>query len=83
MLLLGVYGCGSDKALETTTIIDTNLVIESPSNAPIISRIEGQMIYKGEIFNSINLTEFVSDPDYTNNQIIWERRGMENLWVYI
>ncbi|MFC2084492.1 T9SS type A sorting domain-containing protein, partial [Bacteroidota bacterium] len=60
-----------------------NLEVRNVNDAPIISEIPDQVILEGEIFSSINLDEFVYDPDDLTNSIQWNFEGNLELEIDI
>jgi hypothetical protein len=50
---------------------------------PVVSNVPSQTINEGETFNSINLDNYVSDPDNSDEEINWSTQGMNNLSISI
>jgi hypothetical protein len=50
---------------------------------PVVTAIPSQTINEGTVFNSINLDNYVSDPDNSNADITWQATGMVNLNVTV
>ena len=63
----------------------TSLIIEktSENTPPIVSNIPDQTINKGESFTTINLDEYVTDLEDSDEHIIWSYSGNTNLIVNI
>ncbi|NMC16674.1 MAG: tandem-95 repeat protein [Chloroflexi bacterium] len=60
------------------------LTIEGVANqAPVVSGIPDQTILEGESFASIQLDDFVADPDNTDDQLTWTYSGNSALGVTI
>lgn len=60
-----------------------NLIIEPGKKPPIVNDIPNQLILEGESFDSINLTEYVYDENYNNDEIVWSYIGNIDLHVTI
>ncbi|MEK7729950.1 MAG: PKD domain-containing protein, partial [candidate division KSB1 bacterium] len=53
------------------------------SNAPSVTKIPDQTIQEGQTFAQIQLDNFVTDLDHTDNQIVWTASGQVKLIVTI
>jgi hypothetical protein len=65
---------GSDAATFTVTAVN---------DAPVVADIPDQTIIEGETFATINLDDFVSDIDNTDDEIAWTFSGNADLVVSI
>ncbi len=50
---------------------------------PVVTAIPSQTINEGTVFNSINLDNYVTDPDNSDADITWQATGMVNLNVTV
>ncbi len=64
--------CDSNEATFTAT---------AENDTPIVSDIPNQTVAEGESFASVNLDDYVDDPDNPDNQIIWTHWGEVELLV--
>ncbi len=64
----------SDEATFTVNNID---------DAPVVSSIPGQTIDEGGSFDPINLNDYVTDPDNSDDEIVWTVSGNKYLSVQI
>lgn len=65
---------------------DTSATVFSvtPSNQPpVLTRIPEQTILENESFLNVNLDDYVSDPDNSDDQLSWRFRGNQKLSVTI
>jgi hypothetical protein len=53
------------------------------NDAPLVSDIPNQTITEGENFTSINLDDYVTDPDDSDSVMVWSHRGETKLLVDI
>ena len=67
---------GSDAA-------QTALAVQALRLAPIVSTIPGQSVISPTAFATINLDNFVADPDHADNQIAWTVTGNSVLNVSV
>ena len=63
--------------------IDVRFTVKSVNDAPVVKEIPGQTTLEGKAFKSINLDEYVSDPDHKKNEIRWSVSGAKNIDVRI
>lgn len=63
--------------------IEVRFTVKSVNDAPVVKEIPGQTTLEGKAFKSINLDEFVTDPDHKKNEIRWKVSGAKNLDVRI
>jgi hypothetical protein len=66
--------CDSNEATFTVT---------AENDMPVVSDIPNQTIAEGESFTSINLDDYVIDPDDPDSVIVWSHRGETGLLVDI
>ncbi len=63
---------------------DTAIFTIQPVNdPPVMTQIPNQTINEGEAFSTINLDDYVSDPDNSDSQITWTSTGQTQLTVTI
>ncbi|MCU0644158.1 MAG: PKD domain-containing protein, partial [bacterium] len=81
---------GSDTVLfiakDTGDRADTSATVFSvtPGNQPpVLTKISEQTILENELFKSVNLDDYVNDPDNSDDQISWRFRGNQQLGVTI
>lgn len=55
----------------------------STAEPPVVADIPGQTINEGSTFTTINLDNYVSDPDNPDSEISWEATGQSELTVSI
>ena len=67
----------------TSQAVDHNITIIPENDSPVVSSIPDQTITEGDSFTTIQLNNFVSDPDDTVNQMIWTTSGSTSLRVSI
>jgi len=65
-----------DESDGTFTIVATNL-------SPVVDDIPDQTINEGESFETINLDDYVNDPDNADNEITWTYSGNTELIISI
>ena len=53
------------------------------SEPPVVTDIPGQSVYEGSTFATINLDDYVSDPDNPDSELTWEATGQSELTVSI
>ena len=63
--------------------IEVRFTVKSVNDAPVVKEIPGQTTLEGKAFKSINLDDFVTDPDHKKNEIRWKVSGAKNLDVRI
>ena len=63
--------------------ITVNVTIEAVNEAPVLTDIPDQTIAEGESFRSINLDDYVSDPDNLDSEMEWSYTGNTELGVSI
>jgi hypothetical protein len=63
--------------------VDVRFTVKSVNDPPVVKEIPGQTTLEGKAFKSINLDEFVTDPDHKKNEIRWTVSGAKNLDVRI
>lgn len=63
--------------------IEVRFTVKSVNDLPVVKEIPGQTTFEGKAFKSINLDEFVTDPDHKKNEIRWKVSGAKNLDVRI
>ena len=63
--------------------VDVRFTVKSVNDVPVVKEIPGQTTLEGKSFKSINLDEFVSDPDHKKNEIRWSVSGAKNIDVRI
>ncbi|UCF64832.1 MAG: hypothetical protein JSW33_03075, partial [bacterium] len=66
----------SDTQIYTLTVLFTNL-------PPVVSQIPDQSISEGDQFTTINLDNYVSDPESPDEDILWSFSGNNQLMVQI
>ena len=74
------------KVLEKLKKSDSDQVtftVSGGNAAPVVSDIENQSIAEGGTFTTINLDEYVTDPDNTYEEISWTYSGDSELTVSI
>jgi len=69
----------SDGDLEDTEIATFSVVYHN--DPPVISSIQGETVNENGIFEPIYLDNKVSDPDHSDNQLIWTIHGANHLEV--
>ena len=62
---------------------DVRFTVKSVNDPPVVKEIPGQTTLEGKTFKSINLDEFVNDPDHKKNEIRWSVSGAKNIEVKI
>ncbi len=67
---------GTDNDLATFTV-------SSENDPPVVSGIPNQTITEGSTFSTINLDNYIADPDHADNQITWTYSGNSQLSVSI
>ena len=75
---INVYDPSKEKAS-----IEVRFTVKSVNDAPVVKEIPGQTTLEGKAFKSINLDDFVTDPDHKKNEIRWKVSGAKNLDVRI
>ena len=63
--------------------IEVRFTVKSVNDLPVVKEIPGQTTFEGKAFKSINLDDFVTDPDHKKNEIRWKVSGAKNLDVRI
>ena len=63
--------------------VEVRFTVKSVNDAPVVKEIPGQTTLEGKAFKSINLDDFVTDPDHKKNEIRWKVSGAKNLDVRI
>ena len=63
--------------------VDVRFTVKSVNDPPVVKEIPGQTTLEGKAFKSVNLDEFVSDPDHKKNEIRWSVSGAKNIDVKI
>ncbi|HEX9970964.1 MAG TPA: PKD domain-containing protein, partial [bacterium] len=88
--VIDVNWVGSDTVLfiakDPGDRADTSATIFSitPSNQPpVLTKIPEQTILENELFKSVNLDDYVNDPDNSDDQLSWRFRGNQQLRVTI
>jgi PKD repeat protein len=90
MIVNHAYACGSYTA--TLTVTDNNvppktdsttITINAINNAPVVTGIPDQTIAEGSSFATINLDDYVTDADNTDDQMTWTYSGNIALTVNI
>lgn len=66
--------------MDTATVKITVLPINDP---PVMEDIPGQKISSGQTFDVIDLDEYVSDPDNTDEELSWSIESAKTLWIEI
>jgi len=59
------------------------LTVDNQNDPPLVLQIPSQTIDEGQIFSSITLDDYVSDPDHSDADIIWTVTGHQQLSVQI
>ncbi|SHK60640.1 Ig-like domain-containing protein [Fibrobacter sp. UWB12] len=62
---------------------EIRFTVKSVNDLPVVKEIPGQKTLEGKAFKSINLDEYVTDPDHKKNEIRWTVSGAKNLDVRI
>ena len=62
---------------------EIRFTVKSVNDPPVVKEIPGQTTQEGKTFKSVNLDEYVSDPDHKKNEIRWSVSGAKNLDVRI
>ena len=62
---------------------EIRFTVKSVNDVPVVKEIPGQTTLEGKAFKSINLDDFVTDPDHKKNEIRWKVSGAKNLDVRI
>jgi hypothetical protein len=75
-IVLRVSDDDGGVGLDTTTV---NIL----SEPPVVTQIPPQTVDEGTPFDTINLNDYVSDPDNSDAEITWEVHGNTNLAVNI
>jgi hypothetical protein len=75
---INVYDPSKEKAS-----VEVRFTVKSVNDAPVVKEIPGQTTLEGKAFKSINLDDFVTDPDHKKNEIRWKVSGAKNLDVRI
>jgi hypothetical protein len=63
--------------------VDVRFTVKSVNDAPVVKEIPGQTTLEGKTFKSVNLDDFVTDPDHKKSEIRWKVSGAKNLDVRI
>ncbi len=63
--------------------VDVRFTVKSVNDPPVVKEIPGQTTLEGKAFKSVNLDDFVSDPDHKKNEIRWSVSGAKNIDVRI
>ena len=63
--------------------VDVRFTVKSVNDPPVVKEIPGQSTLEGKTFKSINLDDFVSDPDHKKEEIRWKATGAKNIDVRI
>jgi hypothetical protein len=74
------------KATDQGNLYDTDqaiFTVFAVNDAPVMSDIPHQTITKGGAFTSINLNNYVADPDNTDDQLTWTFSGNTQLTVNV
>jgi hypothetical protein len=74
------------KACDPGGLCDSNeatFTVTAFNDTPVVSDIPNQTILDGESFDSINLDDYVTDPDDDDSVMIWSHRGEVELLVDI
>ena len=77
-VIINVFDPSKEKAS-----IEVRFTVKSVNDAPVVKEIPGQTTLEGKAFKSINLDDFVTDPDHKKNEIRWKVSGAKNLDVRI
>jgi|GEM_PF-3391861 len=80
LLFLNSVGPAKSFNLDTATVMVT---VTNVNDAPMVSAIEDQSIAEGASFATINLDDYVSDPDNTDAEMTWTFSGNTDLAVSI
>ena len=62
---------------------EIRFTVKSVNDPPVVKEIPGQTTLEGKAFKSINLDDFVSDPDHKKSEIRWSVSGAKNIDVRI
>ncbi len=74
------------KAFDGTAysnIATVTITVNAKNDAPVISTIPDQTINKGGSFQSINLNDYVTDPDNTDAEITWSTSGSTHVTIAV
>ncbi|MCW0484984.1 Ig-like domain-containing protein, partial [Gaoshiqia sediminis] len=73
-------GTGLDNLSDSETI---NITVAEVNDAPVVGDIAGQTIAEGGTFSTINLDDYVTDPDHADSEMTWTATGQSQLTVTI
>ncbi len=76
-----VYVVDPEGAQSNTYNLQVNVI--NDNDPPVVIDIPNQTIAEGASFSDINLNLYVSDPDHTNDQILWSYSGNSDLGITI
>ncbi len=62
---------------------EIRFTVKSVNDLPVVKEIPGQTTLEGKAFKSINLDDYVTDPDHKKSEIRWTVSGAKNLDVRI
>ncbi|MBN2481447.1 MAG: hypothetical protein JXB19_06890, partial [Bacteroidales bacterium] len=62
---------------------DVQFTLEAQNELPVVTDIPNQTIAEGETFSTINLDDYVSDADHSDEQMLWTYSGNSALSVTI
>ena len=63
--------------------VEIRFTVKSVNDVPVVKEIPGQTTLEGKAFKSINLDDYVSDPDHKKSEMRWKVSGAKNLDVRI
>ena len=63
--------------------VDVRFTVKSVNDPPVVKEIPGQTTLEGKAFKSVNLDDFVTDPDHKKSEIRWTVSGAKNIDVRI
>ncbi|MBN1159570.1 MAG: cadherin-like domain-containing protein [Bacteroidales bacterium] len=67
----------------TSNTVTRTIAVTEVNDPPVVSDIPGQSVAEGQTFATINLDNYVTDPDHTDAQIEWTYAGNIELSVSI
>jgi hypothetical protein len=62
---------------------DATFTVTGVGDAPVVSNIPDETITEGDLFTTISLDNFVTDPDHADSQLTWTASGQVELSVDI
>ncbi len=81
LIVVPVY-VTDDEAAQSNTY-DLQVTVVNDNDPPVLIDIPNQTIPEGSMFNTIQLNNYVSDPDNTDDQISWTYSGNTELTIDI